>query len=266
MTESRALWESVLFSLIRLSPIIAPATIVPVLSDDPVATDLLLRRGLALFAIFVLWNMTEGSAILWMKARNQASTSAKGYLIVTMLCGILTVAVLQYGRTISSQGIFLLILATLSVRGMSRSGWENGRPLAGFLGAILGNSLITLSSLLCVAPSLHWQSVAVAIAIGSSVAAVEASWYANTFSKEALTRWALPLFRATLGLGPIIIATMSMTNQIPLSYTLTSIVLLIATRYLNRANSLNAIPSSTIRGAAGIYLLFLTIMVVCKNI
>lgn len=272
MIAPRALWESVLYALIRLSPIIAPATILPVLSNDPLFSDLLVKRWLTLLAILILWNMTEGAAILWMKAKNEASERTKGYLIVTILCGALTVGVLQYGRTLSSQGIFLLVLATLSIRGMSRSGWENGRPLAGFLGAILGNSLLTLisilslTSLLSVAPSLDWQSATVALAIGSSIAAVEASWHASAFSTESLTRWALPLYRITLCLGPIIVATMGMTNQIPLSYALTSIVLLTATRTLNAANTRNAIPSKILRGAGGIYLLFVTIMMVCKHL
>ena len=270
MTPPRALWESLLFALIRLSPLIAPATIVPLPLNDAVATDLLFKRWLTLLVILVLWNMTEGAAILWMKARSNASERAKGYLIVTILCGVTTVAVLQYGRTLTSQGIFLLVLATLSVRGMSRSGWENGRPLAGFLGAILGNSLIALISLrsivslLSVAPALDWQSLVVAVAIGSSVSAVEASWYAHLFSREELTRWALALYRVTLCLGPIVIATMGMTNQIPLSYALTSMVVLVATRTLNSVNTRNEIPSRLVRGAGGIYLLFVASMMLCK--
>jgi hypothetical protein len=266
MITSRALWESVLYALIRLSPIIAPASIVTVLAEDPTVNELLVKRWLILLAILILWNMTEGAAILWMKAKSQASERAKGYFIVTILCGALTVAILQYGRSLSSQGIFLLILATLSVRGMSRTGWENGRPLAGFVGALLGNSLLTLSSLLVITSQVDWQSAAVAIAIGSSIAAVEASWHADVFSRESLTRWALPFYRITLCLGPIVVATMGMTNQIPLSYALTSIVLLIATRTLNTANTRNEIPSHMLRGAGGIYLLFVTHMVVCKHL
>jgi hypothetical protein len=181
-----------------------------------------------------------------------------------------TVAVLQYGRSLTSQGIFLLTLAALSVRGMSRSGWENGRPLAGFFGAIVGNSILnlialaSLTSLLPLSAGIDWHTVAVALSIGSSIAAVEASWYAKAFPKEALTRWALPLYRVTLCLGPIIIATMGMTNQIPLSYALTSVIVLVATRTLNSANTRGEIPSKLIRGAGGIYVLFMASMLMCK--
>jgi hypothetical protein len=266
MTAHRALWESTLFSLIRLSPIVAPATIVPVLYDDPAIADLILKRLLALLVTLVFWNMTEGAAILWMRAKNQGSERERSYLLVTMLCGIVTVAFLQYGRSLSTQGIFLLTLATLSIRGMSRTGWENARPLAGFVGAIMGNSLLALASLFCITPTFYWQSVVVAVAIGSSVAAVEASWYTHTVSKEAFTRWAGPLLRATLALGPIIIATMAMSNQIPLSYALTCLVLPPITQVLRRANAHGTIPSTTLTGAAGIYLLFLTIMTVCASL
>ena len=270
MTAPRALWESVTFSLIRLSPIVAPAAIISLPLNAPTATDLLFKRWLTLLVILVLWNMTEGAAILWMNAKSHGSERPTGYLIVTILCGVAAVAVLQYGRNLTSQGTFLLTLAALSVRGMSRSGWEHGRPLAGFFGAIVGNSLlnlialVSLTSLLSLPAPLDWHSVAVALSIGSSVAAVEASWYANAFSKEALTRWALPLYRVTLCLGPIIIATMGMTNQIPLSYALTSVVVIVATRTLNATNTRGEISSKLIRGAGGIYVLFLASMLICK--
>jgi hypothetical protein len=57
---------------------------------------------------------------------------------------------------------------------------------------------------------------------------------------------------------------MGMTNQIPLSYALTSVVVLVATRTLNAANTRAEIPSKLIRGAGGIYLLFVASMMVCK--
>jgi hypothetical protein len=59
---------------------------------------------------------------------------------------------------------------------------------------------------------------------------------------------------------------MGMTNALSLSYALASIVLLIATRALNTANMRNEMPSSILRGAGGIYLLFIGIMVVCKHL
>ena len=68
----------------------------------------------------------------------------------------------------------------------------------------------------------------------------------------------------TLCLGPIIIATMGMTNQIPLSYALTSVVVIVATRTLNATNTRGEISSKLIRGAGGIYVLFLASMLICK--
>ena len=110
------------------------------------------------------------------------------------------------------------------------------------------------------------RTTTVGTSASASVSAVEASWHAAAFSMESLSRWALPLYRFTLCLGPVIIATMGMTHQISLSYALASIVLLIATRALNAANTRKTIPSNILRGAGGIYLLFLTIMMVCKHL
>jgi hypothetical protein len=57
---------------------------------------------------------------------------------------------------------------------------------------------------------------------------------------------------------------MGMTNQIPLSYALTSVVVLVATRNLNAANTRGEIPTNLVRGAGGIYALFLASMLTCK--
>lgn len=264
MTTKRGFWETLLFSMIRLSPIVAPATIVPAIPDDLFAQDLLIKRWLTLFAVLVTWNMTEGATILWMKAKSEASEKTKSYLLVTIICAAVTLAFMQYYRTLSTQGVFILLLAALSVRGMSRSGWENGRPLAGFAGALLGNALIALISLLFIAPSLYWQSVACALAIGASVGAVEAAWYAHSFQTNMTARWPVPLFRVALCLGPIIIATMAMANEIPRSYMLTYSVIFLVPRILKRCTEDRRIPSTMMAGPAGIYVAFLTIMTACK--
>ena len=263
MTTKRGFLPTFAFSLIRLSPIVAPATIVPAIPNDPLLAEVLVKQWLALFFVLVTWNMAEGTTILWMQAKSEASEKTRTYLLTTIIFAALTVAFLQYLRTLSNQGVFLLVLATLSIRGMSRTGWENGRPLAGFIGAVLGNSLIALISLLFIAPALYWQSVVTALAIGTAVGAVEASWYANSFSKIS-ARWALPLFRVALCLGPVIIATMGMANQIPLSYVLSVLTVLGAGRVIKRANNDGNIPNTFLAGAAGIYLLFLTIMSLCR--
>jgi hypothetical protein len=263
MTTSRGFLPTFAFSLIRLSAIVAPAVIVPAIPNDPFLAEALVKQWLALFFVLVTWNMAEGTAILWIKAKSEVSEKTRTYLLITIIFAALTVAFLQYLRTLSNQGVFLLVLAILSIRGMSRTGWENERPLAGFLGAILGNSLIALISLLFIAPAFYWQSIVTAIAIGTAVGAVEASWHAEAFSKTS-ARWPLPLFRLALCLGPVIIATMGMSNQLPQSYLLSVLTVLAAGQVIKRTNNDGKIPNKFLLGAAGIYLLFLTIMGLCR--
>ena len=263
MTSKRGFLPTFAYSLIRLSPIVAPAAIIPAIPEDPFLAEVLVKQWLALFFVLVTWNMAEGTAMLWLKAKSEASEKTRTYLLITIIFAALTVAFLQYLRTLSNQGVFLVVLATLSIRGMSRTGWENGRPLAGFSGAIVGNSLIALISLLFIAPAFYWQSVVTALALGTAVAAVEASWYAESFGTSTV-RWSLPLFRISLCLGPVIITTMGMANQIPHSYILAILTVLAAGRVIKRAPNDGQIPNTLLTGAAGIYILFLTIVGLCR--
>jgi hypothetical protein len=263
MTKNRGFWASFLYAAIRLSPVAAPAAIVPAPPDDPVLAEILIKQWLALLMVLVTWNMTEGSAILWMNAKRDASEKTRSYLLVTMICGAISIGFLQYLRTLSSQGIFILTLATLCVRGMSRTGWENGRPAAGFAGATTGHSLTALVSFLFLAHTLDWQSALCSLAIGASVGAVEASWHASSITPAA-TRWALPLFRLSLCLGPVIIATMAMCNQIPSPYIAVVIAVILASKLLKKTGNAGTIPENLILGPAGIYLAFLGIMCACR--
>jgi hypothetical protein len=263
MKKNRRFWESLLFSLIRISPIVAPATLLPVIPSNPLLADLYIKQTLILAVLLIAWNMTEGAMILWMKAKDEGSEKAKGLTIVTILCAAVALAMLQFFRNYTTRGSFILLLVTLSLRGMSRSGWENGRPLVGFLGAISSNSLLTLIAIMAVTNSIDWQSAVCAVAIGSSIGAVEASWYADSFASASRPRWPLPLYRAALVAGPIFIATMGMANQLHQSYMLTFIIVFVAQRTLQNSDD-SAIPRRTLLGAAGIYVLFLTMMATCK--
>lgn len=263
MKKTRSFWESLLYSLIRTSPIAAPATLLPVIPSDPLLADLYIKQLLIFLILLITWNMTEGSMILWMRAKSEKSDSAKGLTIVTILCAIMALGMLQFFRNYTTRGIFIVLLVTLSLRGMSRSAWENGRPLVGFVGAIAGNSLLTLTAIMSVTNSFDWQSAVCAIAIGTSIAAVEASWYTDTFTAVGRAKWPLPLYRVSLVLGPVIISTMGMANQLQQSYILTLLVALAANRLLQKSET-DTIPRGTLRGAGGVYLLFLAVMAACK--
>ena len=263
MTKDRGFWAGFLFSTIRLSPIIAPAAIIPSLSEAPAIAELLVKQWLALLVVIVTWNMTEGAALLWMNAKREASNKTRSYLLVSMICGALSIGFLQYLRTLSSEGIFILTLTILSIRGMSRTGWGNNRPRAGFAGAIVGHSLLALVSFLFITAHLDWQSATCALAIGTSISAVEASWFSTSFSPDSM-RWALPLFRLTLCAGPVIIATMGMSNQLPQLYVLTTLSVLLASKTIKKSRTSQAIPTTLLRGPAGICLAFLAIMTLCR--
>lgn len=263
MQQERGFWPSFTFSLIRLSPVVAPAVIVPAIPQDPLAAELFFKQVLSLLAVLITWNMTEGGAILWIKAKNEANDKTRSYLLVTMICAMISIGFLQYLRTLTSQGTFILTLGALSLRGMARSGWENRRPAAGYAGAIVGNLLITLVSFLFIAPALDWQSAVCAFAVGFSISSVEASWHSESFSTES-NRWALPLFRLSLCTGPVMIATMGMSNQLPQTYLLSVLVILAASRVLKKTKTTPAIPADFACGAAGIYIAFLTIMGIAR--
>lgn len=263
MTSSRRLWEPPLFAFLRLSPLAAPAAIAPIIPSDPTLGALFIQTSLISLVLVVTWNMVEGAMIVYLKAKATRSAQTNGYLIVSLLCGILTLIMLQYFRSYVTQSVFLLMLASLSLRGMSRSGWENGRPTIAFLAAIGAHSLLSLTTFLSALSTLHWQSVVCSIALGLSLGAVEASWYSAAFAAISSSRVVVPLYRIAVCGGPIIIATMALAYQLSPMYVITYAALLAARRVVMRALSPQTIPSETIKGAAGIYILFLIIMSAC---
>jgi hypothetical protein len=264
MATNRAFWEPIVYSLIRLSPILAPAAIVPLIPSDPILAEIQIKRVLAMLALLITWNMTEGAMILWIKARAEASERTRGFQIATIICAGLALVVLQYLRSLSSQGVFLLILTAISIRGMARSAWENGRPTSGFIASIVGNSLLALIALLSVAPALDWQCGVVALAIGSSVGSVEASWHSGAFKGIKPPKSLPALFRVSVCLGPIIIATLATLHQLPSVYALTCVSIIPANSLFKRSSSPDVIPHRLLRGSAGIYLAFLVIISACK--
>jgi hypothetical protein len=263
MTPPRKLPETALYSLIRLSPILAPVAIVPLFLDDPLLVQLRVQIALITICLIGVWNMTEGAMILLMEAREAKSAQARGYLISTFLLVIVLLGMLQYFRMYSSQPLFIVMLGILSLRGMSRSGWENSRPTVAFVAAIAGHSLLALCTFSALESSISWQSALCSLAIGLSVAGVEASWNSTKITKDAASRFIIPLFRLTVSGGPIIIVTMALAHQLHPFYVATALLLIPARKIILKAKTPDSLPAQTLRGPAGIYLLFLTIMSVC---
>lgn len=263
MDRPRKTLETALYSLIRLSPILAPAAIVPLFSDDPLLLQLRVQIALITICLVGVWNMTEGSMILLLQAREAKSAQSRGYLISTLLLVFVLLGMLQYFRMYSSQGIFIVMLGILSLRGMARSGWENGRPTVAFLAAIGSHALLALCTFSALASSLSWQSAVCSLAIGLSVGGVEASWNSAKITKETASRFIIPLFRLAVSGGPIIIVTMALAHQLHPFYVAPAILLIPARKVILKAKTADSLPAQTLGGPAGIYLLFLTIMSVC---
>jgi hypothetical protein len=263
MTTPRKIWEPPLYAIIRLSSLFVPLAIVPIFKGDPILVTLQLQILLIALILLITWNMTEGSMILYLRAKAERSAQVMGYLIATIICGALMLIMLQYFRSYVSQSAFLTMLAVLNLRGMSRSGWENGRPAVALATAIAGHTLLVLTTFLLILPEVDWQSALCSLAFGLSVGAVEASWNSASFKGPAPSKASLTLYRFALCGGPIILSTMALAFQLAPHYLASAFSLLFARRIVVKTSSTNSIPSETLRGAAGVYLIFLTIIVGC---
>lgn len=263
MTTVRKVWEPPLYALLRISPLFAPLTIVPIFRGDPLLATLQLQITLIASVLVISWNMTEGSMILYLRAKATKSAQTNGYLIATLICGALMLLMLQYFRSYVSQPVFLTALAALSFRGMSRSGWENERPAVALAAAIAGHTLLALVTFLVILPVLDWQSVTVSLAFGLAAGAVEGSWNSGVFASAPPSKLSLPLYRFAVCGGPILTVTMTLARQLAPYYLASAVALIFARRVVVRATSSSTPPASLLRGAAGVYLLFLSIISVC---
>jgi hypothetical protein len=264
MAHNRSITQNALYSVTRLAPIIAPLLIIPAIPPEAPLADLMIKRLLILTTLAIAWNMAEGAMILWMRAKTTASDREKSYLVVTMLLGAVVLGLLQFFRAFVSQEVFILALATLSARGTARSGWDNARPAIGFLGALSGNALLTLLSFILVTPSLDWQSALCALAIGSSVASVEAQWNSDRFPTVYDAQWPARSFRLSVLFGPVVIATLSMAHQLQWHYFTTLVVVVAARSLLRESVDKKEIPPYSLRGAHALSLLFFLILGACR--
>jgi hypothetical protein len=207
--------------------------------------------------------MAESSIMLWHRAKQRQAESSRGYGFVTLLLGIVLLGLLNIFRARSSQSLFLLTLAMISVRGMSRAGWEQGRPRVAFTAAIAGAILLTLLAFFAVSPDFYWEKIAFATAIGCAAASVEATWFGDALRASTETRWALPLYRLVLLAGPVIVATMALAGYLPRCYTAVYILVPFAARVITRASGSGINLTSCYRATAGVYAGFMGIITAC---
>lgn len=265
MSTSRGIFPTTLFVLLRFTPVVTALTIITgtsSLAPEGIhqITDLLIRLTLVLVA----WSMSEGALMLWIRERNAGSPSAPGYGVVSGFFALLVLLSLLIFRAASTQGMFLLLLGALSLRGATRAGWEQGRPLTAVCTCLAAHSAVAALSFLIVLDNhLPWEGVAISLAVGSLMGAVETTWYADALVGVRVG-WLLPLYRLSLALAPILIGTLALAGRLPKVYLVIYLLFAVITRTL-RAISLDGRITPRLFGSVAItYLLCLSILSVCR--
>jgi hypothetical protein len=204
--------------------------------------------------------MSEGVLMLWVREKNIGSEKTRGYGVVACILGIITLVFLQAFRSQVSQPQFLLLLAALAMRGMSRGGWEQGRPQVSALTAPVSHILLALLSFYMLLEALPWQVILISISVGLLTGAVETTWNASRFN-SSYPAWLLPLYRVSISLPAVIVSSMSLIRQLPPFYIVTVAMLLLSTRFTwNRGNG-GDISDSRFLHLAGIYAVFVVLVV-----
>lgn len=222
-------------------------------------------RLLVLSVIVLVWSMAESAIILHYRGREQGGDARRGYGFVAILLGLVLLGLLNIFRARSSQGLFLITLGLLSIRGMSRAGWEQNRPRIAFAGALLGATLLALLSFLAVSPEFVGEKLVFSLAIGAAATSVEAAWFGEALQGPAETRWALPLYRIVLFAGPVIVATMALAGHLPMHYTAVYLTIPLAARTLRSTAHLGSTNlAACYRPAIRVYLGFIAIIIVCR--
>lgn len=255
---------ALLFNLIRLSPLATPIILGALSAPrDFESSQAAIGRLLVLSIVVIVWSMAESSIMLWYRAKRQQTASSRGYGFVTLLVGIVLLGLLSIFRVRTSQSLFLLTLAMISVRGMSRAGWEQGRPRVALAAAITGAMLLTLLSFFAISPEFYWEKITFAIAIGCSVASVEATWFGDALKAPSEARWALPVYRVVLLAGPVIVATMALVGSLPRYYVAVYALIPFAARIIKRASQGGVNLTSCYPATAGVYTGFVGIITAC---
>jgi hypothetical protein len=254
---------SAIFTLIRFLPIFAAFAFVNTSTLPFESSRALLDITIRLVAVFVFWSMAEGVFMLWAGERNAGSENSRGYAAVALLLALLVLVVLQAFRAQSTQAQFLLLLGVLSLRGMSRGGWEQGRELVAIVVSPVAHSLGALLSFLLTVGSISWQAALISLAIGAFTAAIEEKWYADKIPQDP-PKWVMPAYRATLFFPPFLIGSLSLFRQLPVSYISVFVVVFLVSRFIPNIASLADLQRSRFSTLAGIYILFIAILATAR--
>ena len=255
--------RSLIYTLFRLSPAGTALVVLDFYLFTPEDYVLIVNRLLRLVTVLVFWNMTEGALMLWIRARKAASSQSRGYGVVAIGLVLITLFVMQAFRAQATQQLFLMLLATLALRGMSRAGWEQGRPHVSVATGTLSHCLLAGLSFGLSLGELHPQLICVAIAVGTLLGAVEMTWHADALA-QIHNRWVRPMYRVCLAGAPALIGTLALLGYLERSYLAVYILLPVAAPVIRRSATDDSISRVYLRRVMLMYLTFIVIMILCR--
>jgi hypothetical protein len=260
---------AVAFELLRFAPL-GTVLLIGALTQHELPREhqeLIVHRLVALSALFLTWSMAEGVVMLWYRAKVSGVPTSRGYAFVGFGLGFILLLLLSAYRARVDQVVFILTLGMLSLRGMARTSWEQGRCAVGFATSVVGLALLALVSLFTASPDWHWQKGVTALAIGASVASVEVAWFATPSFVAQAARWLLPAFRVLVFSGPVLIATLALLGALPrqaVSVYLAVPLLAWLIRQTSKGGTGNGADLTKLfRATAGVCAGFLAIIAVC---
>ncbi len=264
MKPSRPTWESLLYVTIRLSPLFASLLFMDLTQLTAESAIKAATRTLIVLAILVFWNMAEGAFILYYREAQAKSEKARGFGLVALGLGVLTLLALPMLRTKVSQPVFVIALAVLALRGVSRSSWEQGKTPLATIATVLGHSLLALLSFALIQEPISWQSVVVSCALGSALTPADMGWYKDAFVGAPQPRLLSALLRVLLFIGPVSIATLTLAGQLPRHYLVMWATLLLAHKVGQKASQNQSMAQLSFRAASGFYLVVVATLYVCN--
>ncbi len=262
----RSTFQALLYQIIRLSPCFAFSLFGSFPTFTPQDRLTALVSGLLILTVILItWGMAESTVMLWYKAKVEKRPENRGYLVVTLLLAAGMLVLLQFFRARVEQPTFLLVLGSLSLRGMSRSAWEQNRQKLAFTTSFAGAGLLAAASFSLMRDRIPWQGGVLACAFGSMVAAVECTWFARDGLVDSVAKWQTPLFRCALFIGPLAVGTLAFLGQLPLCFAAVYLALPVAARFAKKVTERGFVARVDFQGAAGIYLLFVGIIIACRG-
>jgi hypothetical protein len=260
MSKSRSISSTALFVFIRLLPLLTALSFVDLANIGYERAVLYFDRFLRAGAVLAFWSLAEGVLMLWVREKNAGSDKTRGYGAVACIIGLLVLVLLQTFRGQASQVQFIILLAALALRGMSRSGWEQGRPNISALAAPASHITMALLSFLLILGAISWQVAVISLAVGLFTGAVETTWYGDRL-KGPSPSWLLPFYRLSISLPAVAISSLGLVHQLPASYLMVLAALPLCTSFTWNKGKGSQIAQERFNQLAAIYLVFVGLII-----